>query len=224
MKPATLRLFRILRSLGLWRTYRSWRSVMLIVLALAPLPAFAYDDLFEAGFEAVTDAPASDAEAARFLTMATFGPTAAEIAHLRAVGYAQWFAQQLSMPTTSQRPYVEALDAGVQNPGQGDRMQAWFANAITARDQLRQRMAWALAQIMVVSDGLSHLGEDPIALAEYNDVLARDSFGYYDNSGTLRAGTYSTLLYDVTKSPAMAKMLTFLRNKKGDTALGTVAG
>jgi uncharacterized protein (DUF1800 family) len=225
MKPATLRVFRILRRLGLWRTYRSWRSLALLVLLLAPLvipvPALAYDDLFKAGFEAVTDVPASDAEAARFLTMATFGPTPAEIAHLRAVGYTQWLAQQLSTPATWQRPYVQALDAGVQNPGQSDRMQAWFANAITAHDQLRQRMAWALSQIMVVSDGLSHLGQDPIALAEFNDVLARDSFGYYDNSGALHGGTYSTLLYDVTKSPAMAKMLTYLRNKKGDETLGT---
>jgi uncharacterized protein (DUF1800 family) len=221
MKPATLRVFRILRKLGLWRTYRSWRAMALLFVLLAPLPALAYDELFQGGFEAITDAPASDAEAARFLTMATFGPTPAEIAHLRAVGYAQWLAQQLSMPATLQRPYVEALDAGVQNPGQSDRMQIWFANAVTAPDQLRQRMAWALSQIMVVSDGLSHLGQDPIALAEYNDVLARDSLGYYDNSGTLQGGTYSTLLYDVTKSPAMAKMLTYLRNKKGDEALGT---
>src|SRR5689334_14164457 len=169
MKPATLRVFRILRKLGLWRTYRSWRAMALLIVLLTPLPALAYDELFQGGFEAITDAPASDAEAARFLTMATFGPTPSEIAHLRAVGYAQWLAQQLSMPATLQRPYVEALDAGVQNPGQSDRMQIWFANAVTAPDQLRQRMAWALSQIMVVSDGLSHLGQDPIALAEYND-------------------------------------------------------
>ena len=221
MKPATLRIFRVLRALGLWRTYRAWRTVALVLVLLTPLPALAYDEIFGAGFETVADAPASDAEAARFLTMATFGPTPAAIAHLRAVGYGEWLEQQLSMPTTLQRPYVEALDAGVQNPGQSDRMQAWFANAITAPDQLRQRIAWALSQIMVVSDGLSHLGQDPIALAEYNDVLARDSFGWFDDSGTAQAGTYPTLLYDVTKSPAMAKMLTYLRNKKGDDALGT---
>ncbi|HEY6984466.1 MAG TPA: DUF1800 family protein, partial [Rhodanobacteraceae bacterium] len=221
MKPATLRIFRVLRALGLWRTYRAWRTMAFVLVLLAPLPAFAYDEIFGAGFETVADAPATDAEAARFLTMATFGPTPAEIAHLRAVGYGEWLQQQLSMPATLQRPYVEALDAGVQNPGQSDRMQAWFANAITAPDQLRQRMAWALSQIMVVSDGLSHLGQDPIALAEFNDVLARDSFGWFDDTGAPQAGTYPALLYDVTKSPAMAKMLTYLRNKKGDDALGT---
>jgi uncharacterized protein (DUF1800 family) len=220
MKVSTLRVFRILRALGLWRTYRSWRSIALLFALCAASPALAYDHLFSGGFEAVADAPAGDAEAARFLTMATFGPTPAEIAHLRAVGYTQWFAQQLAMPATLQRPYVESQDAGVPTPGQADRMQAWFANAITAPDQLRQRLAWALSQIMVVSDGLSHLGNDPIALAEYDDVLARDGFGYYDANG-YHAGTYGALLHDVTKSPAMAKMLTFLRNRKGDPVLGT---
>ena len=221
MKPATLRFFRILKSLGLWRTYRSWRSIALVILLCSVSSAQAYDVLYEGGFEAVTDAPTSDAEAARFLTMATFGPTPQSIARLRAIGYRQWLLEQLSMPATLQRPYVENLDAGVSTPGQQHRLQAWFAAAVTAPDQLRQRAAWALAQIMVVSDGLSHLGNDPIAIAEYADVLARDSFGWYDDTGALRAGTYANLLYDVTKSPAMAKMLTYLRNKKGNDALGT---
>ena len=53
MKPATLRMFRILRALGLWRTYRAWRTVALVLVLLTPLPAFAYDEIFGAGFEAV---------------------------------------------------------------------------------------------------------------------------------------------------------------------------
>src|SRR5207344_2537077 len=109
--------------------------------AFSSAPAFSYDLIFRSDFQAVTDAPASDAEAARFLTMATFGPTAAEIAHLRSVGYGQWIDQQLAMPTSLERPGVETLDAGVQNPGQSDRRAAWFKIAITAPDQLRQRAA-----------------------------------------------------------------------------------
>src|SRR5262249_6967719 len=121
-----------------------WLSLLAIAAAT---PAHSYDLIFRGDFQAVTDAPASDAEAARFLTMATFGRTSAEIAHLRGVGYGQWIEQQLSMPTTLERPSVEALDAGVQNPGQADRRAAWFKAAITGTDQLRQRTAWALAQI-----------------------------------------------------------------------------
>ena len=186
--------------------------------SLVTTPAFSYDLIFRGGFQAITDAPASDAEAARFLTMATFGPTAADIAHLRSVGYGQWIDQQLAMPATLERPAVEAIDAGVQNPGQSHRRAQWFLIAITAPDQLRQRAAWALSQIMVASDQGNKLGQDPVALAEYYDTLARDAFGYFDNSG-YHAGVYPTLLADVTYSPAMAKMLTYVQNDKGDPVL-----
>lgn len=168
-----------------------------------------------------SDIPASDAQAARFLTMATFGPTAADIALVRQIGYGAWIAQQLALPATLQRPYVEALDMAVQNPGQSDRMQAWFANAITAPDQLRQRIAWALAQILVVSDQFAGLGQDPIAIAEYYDTLARDSAEYLDSTGVRHAPTYANLINDVTLSPAMSNMLTYLRNQVGNASKGT---
>jgi len=191
---------------------------LLPMLALAASPALAYDLLYRSGFEAVTDAPQSDAEAARFLTMATFGPTAAEIARLRAIGYGQWLDQQLAMPATLERPPVEALDAYVSNPGQGDRRAAWFKIALNAPDQLRQRAAWALSQIMVASDQGNKLSQDPVALADYYDTLARDSFGHF-TAGAYHAGLYPTLLADVTYSPAMAKMLTYVQNDKGNPAL-----
>ncbi len=167
------------------------------------------------------DIPASDAQAARFLTMATFGPTAADIALLRQIGYRAWIARQLALPVTLQRPYVEALDKAVQNPGQADRMEVWFNNAITAPDQLRQRVAWALSQILVVSDQFAGLNQDPIALAEYYDTLARDTTEYIDATGVRHAPTFVNLIYDVTLSPSMSNMLTYLRNKKGDSSKGT---
>jgi len=196
------------------------RQVMVcwLLLTLGAAPAFAYDLVYHSSFEAVTDSPQSDAEAARFLTMATFGPTPADIAHLRAVGYGQWLDQQLAMPPTLERPSVEALDAYVSNPGQGDRRAAWFKTALTAPDQLRQRAAWALSQIMVASDQGNKLSQDPVALAEYYDILARDAFGYFD-AGGYHAGLYPSLLADVTYSPAMAKMLTYVQNDKGNPAL-----
>ena len=167
------------------------------------------------------DAPVNDAQAARFLTMATFGPTPAAIAELRKLGYHGWIAKQFAMSAMPMRPYVESLDKAVQNPGQNDRMEAWFNNAITAPDQLRQRIAWALSQILVVSDQFAGLNQDPIALAEYYDMLARDVGGYTDASGAAHAPTFSNLIYDVTLSPAMSKMLTYLRNQKGDSSKGT---
>jgi uncharacterized protein (DUF1800 family) len=201
---------------------RRLRLLLCLVPAMGAC-AQAHDLIFSGGFEAVQDAPASDAEAARFLTMATFGPTAADIEHLRAVGYAQWIEQQLSLPTTLERPTVEALDGVPQTPrpGQRDRLDAWLKASLTAPDQLRQRMAWALSQIFVATFAQSHLNSDPVALAEYYDILARDSAGWYDNTG-YHAGTYPNLLYDVTRSTAMGKMLTYLRNEKPDPLLGTL--
>lgn len=192
---------------------------LLLATVVATTTAQAYDLVFRSDLETITDAPQSDAEAARFLTMATFGPTQAEISRLRAIGYGQWIDQQLAMPTTPERPAVEALDAGVQNPGQSDRRAQWFKVAISAPDQLRQRAAWALAQIMVVSDQGNKLNQDPVALAEYYDTLARDAFGYYDAGDAYHAGVYPTLLTDVTYSPAMAKMLTYVQNSKANPAL-----
>ena len=198
-------------------TLRLWAGLIMLCFA-AMSTANAYDLIFNGGFEIVTDAPQSDADAARFLTMATFGPTQSEITRLRGIGINQWIEQQLAMPTTLERPGVQALDAGSQNPGQGDRRAAWFATAITGPDQLRQRAAWALSQIMVASDQGNRLAGDPVALAEYYDVLARDSFGYYD-ANVYHPGVYPTLLHDVTYSPAMAKMLTYVQNDKGNPQL-----
>ncbi len=183
------------------------------LLALFALPAAAYDLIFQGNFQVVADAPASDAAAARFLTMATFGPTQAEITRLRGIGVGQWIEQQLSMPTTLERPYVEALDADNSKPGQKDRMQIWFKNSVTGTDQLRQRVAWELSQIMVASDQGNRLAGDPVSLSEYYDVLARDAFGYYDDDDAFHGGTINTLLTDVTYSPAMGKMLTYIHNE-----------
>jgi len=167
------------------------------------------------------DLPSSDADAARFLTMATFGPNQSAITLVRSIGYHAWIAKQLALPPTLQRPYVEALDKAVVNPGQNDRMEAWFNDAITAPDQLRQRVAWALSQIMVVSDQFAGLDQDPISLAEYYDSLAHAVGGYKDGLGVNHPGTLYNLIYDITVSPAMSHMLTYLRNQKGNPNLGT---
>lgn len=115
--------------------------------------AQAYDLVYRSNFENVADAPPSDAAAARFLTQATFGPTVAEIARLRGIGYGQWLEQQFSMPATLTFPWLDGL---VANPdfslNSGHRVDRWWVQAVYAPDQLRQRMAWALSQIMVASD------------------------------------------------------------------------
>jgi len=152
------------------------------------------------------DPPASEAQAARFLTRSTFGPTADEIHKLSVIGYTAWFDEQLNAPVSLERPPIEhyALHHGV---GQEQRLEQWWEIVLKEDDQLRQRMAFALSEIFVVSDVAAALANDPVGMAEYYDILARDGLG-----------NYRTLLEDVTKSPVMGRYLSMLKNEKADLA------
>jgi uncharacterized protein (DUF1800 family) len=159
-------------------------------------------------------------EAARFLSQATFGPTSGAIAEVVDIGPEAWLMRQLAAPATLHLDFVLAgfpEDGGFYddngNPLPG--LQAlpgishWRA-IIGGEDQLRQRMAFALSQILVVSAD-SNVGRAPQALAHYMDILTRNAFG-----------NFRDLLEEVTYSPAMAVYLTYLRNEKADPATGRV--
>ena len=158
--------------------------------------------------------PSSDKDAARFLTQATFGPTSNDIASVRSLGYAAWIDAQLALAPTLQRPTIEQQIAAqvLTDPRNAQfyrayRLERWFNSALYAPDQLRQRVAFALSQIVVLSEA-GTLDNNPIGVAEYNDILLRNAFGNYRN-----------LLRDVTYSPMMGAFLTHLRNQKTDWTL-----
>ena len=89
--------------------------------------------------------------AARLLDQATFGPTPASIAQLQQMGMDAWLNAQFAL-NTSDIPDQPILDATGKNNGNLAPVQsAFFANAITGEDQLRQRVALALSKIWVVS-------------------------------------------------------------------------
>ena len=178
------------------------------LLGVRDANALLHDPIFGASFEAPTDLPANDAEAARFLTQATYGPTVAEIARLRAIGYSEWLRQEFNKPATAARPYMEAVNDARLADGQSgvshnNRLDRWFHTAATRSDQLRQRAAFALSQILVISDQNSTLGGEPIQVSEYWDILARNAFG-----------NYRELLDEVTWNPSMGKYLSHFRNRK----------
>lgn len=83
----------------------------------------------------------------------------------------------------------------------------WFENALNGKDQLRQRVAFALSQLVVVSTAEKLLNRHWEAFAYYCDTLAKHAFGNYRN-----------LLLSITKSPAMGVYLTYQGNKKYDPA------
>lgn len=184
---------------------RSFATVLAgALLALAPTTR-AGDLLFTASFDEPAEGPYNDYEAARFLTQATFGPTMPEIQRLRQIGYNAWLNEQLNLAFSSHRPYLDALAAANQDVGQNVRYEAFFQRALTAPDQLRQRVALALSEILVVSDQGAGLGGEPFALAHYHDLLGTHGFG-----------NYRALLEQVTLSPVMGRYLSMLQNRKPD--------
>ncbi|MDE2256603.1 MAG: DUF1800 family protein, partial [Xanthomonadaceae bacterium] len=186
-------------------------KTMLCVLALcfAPLAdATVHDQLFRGSFDIPADQPASTAAAARFLTQATFGPTQGDVAYLMAQGYGEWIAEQLAKPATLGEPTIEAIanarTTGGQSVTNTIRLNRFFWQAVYAPDQLRQRMAYELSQIFVVSDQASDIGNNyMVPLSQYQDMLAKSAFL-----------PYAQLLLNVTDHPMMGRYLNAFRNVK----------
>ena len=164
--------------------------------------------------------PASDADAVRFLEQATWGPTAADIAHVKQIGFMAYLNEQFNAPVTnpakgSNYPDLtfplddQATACPTSSPGDPNYNQTvcnrdnfsmyplqrnFFSNALYGPDQLRQRVAFALHQILVVS-GASEVNR-PSWITVYLQALDRNSFG-----------NYRTLLEEITLTPAMGEYL-----------------
>jgi uncharacterized protein (DUF1800 family) len=151
--------------------------------------------------------PITQAEAFQFLNQATFGATEAEAQAVINMGFEAWIDGQLQQPTSLQLPHLQSLP----RPQflfelQPDRADIWFRNALNGDDQLRQRVAFALSEVMVVSQ-LGVLGDLSYSLGDYYDVLSRNAFG-----------NYRDLMQEVTLHPAMGMYLSTLGNEKPDPA------
>jgi len=158
----------------------------------------------------VTALPAgsvSRRDAFRFLNQASFGPTESSVAALVALGdaetaYGRWIDDQVRAPASLQLPATQAATVATLSA----RRSKWFEDAINGPDQLRQRVAFALSQILVVSE-YGPLRRSPLAVASYNDTLV---------AGAL--GNFRDLLEAVTLHPAMGAYLSMLGNRKPDAA------
>jgi len=154
----------------------------------------------------------SDADTVRFLEQASWGPTAAEVARVKAMGFRAYLDEQFNLPPTnvakgSNFPDLTfPLDDPNTNCPSGSPQECvrdnyqmyplqktYYANALYGADQLRQRVAFALHQIFVVS------GRDittPSRLTVYLQALDRGTFG-----------NYRTLLNEITLNVAMGEYL-----------------
>lgn len=155
----------------------------------------------------------SDVKTSRFLGKATFGATLTDINRLTGTEVSNWIKDEFNKPATN---YLPAITAEILALADGERLpnrrisDHFFDAAISADDQLRQRVVLALSEIIVVSNS-GQLGNFPAAMAYYMDILSDQAFG-----------NYRDLLEDITYSPAMAYYLTYIANQKGDPETGRV--
>lgn len=162
--------------------------------------------------------------AARFLLQAAYGPdlapangTPPNLTEVTSLGFAGWIADQFTRPIGWIQPWV---DWGTTN---ADALQlygnlkefSWWSRAMGAPrlrpdaptnslpDPLRQRVAFALSEILVTSDRPEQLAVEQQGMANYYDLMLKHAFG-----------NYRDLLYDVALHPAMGIYLSHLGNQK----------
>ena len=149
--------------------------------------------------------------AARFLSQATLGYNQAEIENVTMLGIEDWVEAQLNIPMpysllTKSREYHQFAKTESGNPDYGSNARmwdyAWWQYHMTSDDYLRQRVALALSEIMVISDK-SGFGSNPYALSDYYDILLQNALG-----------NYRDILQQITYHASMGVYLTYLNNPK----------
>ena len=175
------------------------------------------DTIFSHGFEnslpsSNNCSPFATAEStSRFLSRATFGATQSDIDAYTATEVSDWMLAEFNKPAHDN--YKQDFINDADNNGVELDYQLinnrFMDDTIAADDQLRERMVFALSEIVVISNK-GNLEDFEIPMAEYHDILASNAFG-----------NYKDILQGVSHSTAMAMYLTFLRNKKGDLILNT---
>jgi hypothetical protein len=205
---------------------RNMFAAALILTGSASAQSHFPDPVYHDGMEGVAAGPFNDADAARFLAQATFGPSDADIAHLRALaatnngaGYDAWLDEQLNAAPTSYLAYSDWVANTLhENTGYTTFVESWFLGALGGpdpqfpadtskahNDQLRQRVAFALSEIFVISDQNTLLDQHPDGLAYYYEILGNNALG-----------NFRTLLEQVTLSPEMGVYLNMQGNPRAD--------
>ena len=142
---------------------------------------------------------ASLQSAARLLDQATFGPTLTDIQHVQTVGLQGYLNEQFALPATTEPDIATpppTLCASNTIPCQ---QAEWWQAAITTPDQLRQRVAFAMSEMFVISSN----SVNARAVTPYQNILLNDAFG-----------NFYTMMKDVTLSPGMGAYLNMLNSAK----------
>ncbi|MGB0582995.1 MAG: DUF1800 family protein, partial [Limisphaerales bacterium] len=160
----------------------------------------------------------SDVAAARLLIQASFGPTRRSLARVRQLGITGWIDDQINHQSpTLHKAYIDEIFRDFNGPRtklnysfnemsdfvNGDNVQTAFARAaIGGSDQLRQRVAFALSQILVISREDGNLVNRPRGLSSFYDIFVENAFGNYHD-----------ILRQVTFHPCMGRYLSHIGNQ-----------
>ncbi|MAX41968.1 MAG: hypothetical protein CL589_04910 [Alteromonadaceae bacterium] len=150
------------------------------------------------------DRAMTDQEAVRLLLQASFGPTDGSVENVAEIGAEAWLEAQFASPVTEHLPLLNSTFPGDEIYSH-HWVEIWWQRSIYADDQLRQRVAFSLSQIFVVSTKDARLLVDPRGVTSYYDTLLTHSFG-----------NFRDLLEAVTLHPMMGMYLSMLGNEKPD--------
>ena len=147
--------------------------------------------------------------------MASYGPTGDEPRALVGTDAADWIRAQAAVPATSyetgvrdEYAYWDAV--GNRTIRNNSHTSVFWRAAIEGEDQLRQRMSFALSQIVVASTR-SSLERQAFLMSCYQEALSSNALG-----------NYRDLLDDVTYTAAMGRYLTYRNNVRAFESLGTM--
>ena len=186
-----------------------------LIVLLVATHAFANNGVDLTNHSGADDAFATQQSTARFLTQTTFGYSLNDINALTATSASAWVQNQFTLPVSLNMPLVQQYQAligveGLTGFNASTTTFSFWQNAIAGQDQLRQRVAFALSEILVVSNfGGEVLTDVPEGVGYYMDLLNQNAFG-----------NYRDLLEAVTYTPAMGHYLTYMGNKKADPVTG----
>lgn len=149
--------------------------------------------------------------AARFLSQATLGYNWQQIDSVSNTGIKNWLEKQYNIPPSSYYSKYDSIYSDAYNLTNNTRQfrqylsSTFYDMVLKQPDVLRQKIAFALSQVLVIS-----LPTNGYASTSYYDILYLNAFG-----------NYRDILQKVTYHPAMGMYLNTFRNKKADFALNT---
>ena len=144
-------------------------------------------------------------DATRFLTQASFGAAPGDAEAVEDLGYAAWIEAQMAVPYT---PYLDRLRA-MSDAKRHHVTDLFWEAAVEGDEQLRARVAYALANVITVSLNVDRFWDHPETFAHYYDALSAHALG-----------NYTDLVREVTMSPAMGLYLSHLGNRRADEEMG----